>query len=383
MEPTGNGAQANEIRLAVVGCGHWGPNHIRAFLSLPGCRVMRAADPSAERRDHVARTHPGLAMSSDAAGLLGDPSIDAVVVATPASTHVELVRAALAAGKHVLCEKPLCLTSAEADELGDLARRRGLVLMTGHIFLFNGGIAKLRELVSGGELGRLHYATAVRTNLGPVRHDVNAAYDLAAHEVSIFNHLFDAVPERVAAAGRGCLSARNEDVVFLTLWYPGGLIASVTASWLSPKKVREITLVGDRRMATWNDLAAGPVSVYDKGLDRGQDSGRDSGQASVVDKSPAGEAAMLEPYYENFGEFQLVVREGDVTIPRVSPEEPLRRQARFFLEAVRRGDAGACDAGHAGDVIRVLEAVGESLRLGGAPVAVAAGAGAEARGAAA
>jgi predicted dehydrogenase len=332
-----------EIRLGVVGCGHWGPNHIRAFLSLPGSRVLRAADPGPERRAHVARAHPGVITSADLAPLLADPDVDAVVVATPAATHVEIVRAALLAGKHVLCEKPLCLAAADARDLTRLARDRGLVLMVGHVFLFNGGIGKLRDLVSGGELGRLHYATAVRTNLGPIRQDVNVAYDLAAHEVSIFNHLFDAVPERVAAVGRGCLSGRVEDVVFLTLWYPGGLLASVTASWLSPKKVREITIVGDRKMATWNDLAPGPVSIYDKG-------------------------AILEPYYENFGEFQLSVREGDVTIPRVSPEEPLRRQARYFVDAVRSGSADLCDGEKAVDVIRTLEAVSESIRLGGVPV---------------
>jgi predicted dehydrogenase len=349
-----NLAETEAIRLGVIGCGHWGPNHIRAFLSLPGALVVRAADPGADRREHVARTHPGIETSAEVAPLLADPSVDAVVIATPAATHFELVRAALHAGKHVLCEKPLCLDSREADELGLLARRRGLVLMTGHIFLFNGGILKLKELISAGELGRLLYATAVRTNLGPIRHDVNVAYDLAAHEVSIFHHLFDAAPLRVAAAGRGCLSPRNEDVAFLTLWYPDGLIASVTASWLSPKKVREITLVGDRKMATWNDLSAGPVSIYDKGADR-----------------LAGADDLPEPWYENFGEFQLAVREGDVTIPRVSPEEPLRRQARYFLEAVRRGDAGVCSADRAAAVVRVLEAVSESLRLDGAPVAVA------------
>lgn len=332
-----------EIRLGVVGCGHWGPNHIRAFLSLPGSLVRRAADPSADRRAHVARAHPGVLLSADAAPVLEDSQVDAVVVATPAATHFAIAEAALRAGKHVLCEKPLCLTSGEARELTRIARDLGLVLMVGHVFLFNGGIAKLHELVRGGDLGRLHYATAVRTNLGPIRQDVSAAWDLAAHEVSIFNHLFGGVPERVAAVGRGCLSDRNEDVVFLTLWYPGGLIASVTASWLSPKKIREITIVGDRKMATWNDLAPGPVSVYDKG-------------------------AMLEPWYENFGEFQLSVREGDVTVPRVSPEEPLRRQARFFLDAVRSGSAGFCGGEEALHVIRTLEAVSESIRLGGAPV---------------
>ncbi|MFN2377033.1 MAG: Gfo/Idh/MocA family protein [Candidatus Binatia bacterium] len=335
-----------DIVLGVVGCGHWGPNHIRAFLSLPGARVTRAVDPGAARREHMEKVHTGLKTSADLGPLLEDGNIHAVVVATPAASHYEIVRAALEAGKHVLCEKPLCLTSRECDDLDGLARRRSLVLMTGHIFLFNSGIVKLRELVTSGELGAIHYATAVRTNLGPIRQDVNVAFDLAAHEVSIFNYLFDAVPGRVAAVGRACLTDRTEDVVFATLWYPGGLIASVTASWLSPKKIREITLVGDLKMATWNDLATGPVAIHDQG-------------------------ARVEPYYENFGEFQLSVREGDVTIPRLSPEEPLRRQAQFFLDAVRSGSAGLCDGEKAWEVVRTLEAMSDSIRRDGAPVDIA------------
>lgn len=333
-----------DLAIGVVGCGHWGPNHIRAFRSLPGARVTHAVDASAARREHMERVHAGLRTSADLAPVLADDSVGAVVVATPASTHHGIVRAALEAGKHVLCEKPLCVGSAECRALGALARERGLVLMVGHVFLFNSGIEKLRELVAGGELGALHYATAVRTNLGPIRQDVNVAYDLVAHEVSIFRHLFDGLPERVTAVGRRCLTDRTEDVVFATLWYPGGVVANVTASWLSPKKVREITLVGDRKMATWNDLAPGPVAIHDQG-------------------------ALVEPYYENFGEFfQLSVREGDVTIPRVSPEEPLRRQAQSFLEAVRTGSAGICDAERAWEVVRTLEAMTESMQADGRPV---------------
>lgn len=338
-------AVEDDVVLGVVGCGHWGPNHVRAFVSLPGARVTRAVDPSAARREHLERVYSGVRTSADLAPLLEDESITAVVVATPAASHYEIATAALSAGKHVLCEKPLCLTSRECEALTALARRCRKVLMVGHVFLFNGGILKLRQLVADGELGRLYYATAVRTNLGPIRQDVNVAFDLAAHEVSIFNHVFDAIPERVSAVGRAYLTGKREDVVFATLWYPDGLIASVTASWLSPKKIREITFVGDRKMATWNDLASGPVSVYDQG-------------------------ALVEPYYENFGEFQLSVREGDVTIPRVSPEEPVRRQAQAFLDAVRSGTAGICSGERAGEVVRTLEAISESIRQDGNPITI-------------
>ena len=329
----------------MIGCGHWGPNHIRAFNSLPGARVVRAVDTDPARREHIGRVYPTVQTSLDLSAALDDETVSAVVVATPAATHYEITRAALSARKHVLCEKPLCLTSQQCQALGTLARRQGVILMVGHIFLFNSGILKIKELVAGGELGRLQYATAVRTNLGPVRQDVNAAYDLASHEVSIFNHLFDAVPERVSAVGRACLGGAVEDVVFLTMWYPHGLIANVTASWLSPKKVREITLVGDRKMVSWNDMAPDPVSIYDQG-------------------------APIEPYYENFGEFQLSGRKGDVTIPRLSSEEPLRTQAQFFIDAIQSGSATICGPERAWEVVRTLEAIDESIRQDGRPTPV-------------
>ena len=333
------------VTVAVVGCGHWGPNHIRAFSSLPGARVTRAVDPDASRREHIQRAYPAVLTSSDLEPALDDDAVSAVVVAAPAATHYEITSAALSARKHVLCEKPLCLTSQQCQALEALARRQGVILMVGHIFLFNSGILKIKELIAGGELGRLQYVTAVRTNLGPVRQDVNAAYDLASHEVSIFNHLFDGVPERVSAVGRACLGGAVEDVVFLTMWYPDGLIANVTASWLSPKKVREITLVGDRKMVVWNDMAADPVSIYDQG-------------------------APIEPYYENFGEFQLSGRKGDVTIPRLSSEEPLRSQAQFFIDAIKTGSASICGPECAWEVVRTLEAIDESIRQGGRPTPV-------------
>lgn len=339
---------APTFSLGLIGCGHWGPNHLRAFMSLPGVRVVWAADPDPARREHVARMYGHVRIAIDHRPILDDPSVDAVIIATSATSHFDLCTAAIQAGKHVLCEKPLCLRSTECLELVTAAKRRGVVLMVGHVFLFNGGILKLHELILQKALGRLYYASAIRTNLGPVRQDVNAAYDLASHEVSIFNFLFDSSPQTVSAVGRACLNTGIEDVVFITLRYPNDILISVTASWLNPKKVREITLVGEKKMVTWNDLAVGPVAIYDKGV-------------------------FLEPYYENFGEFQLAVRDGDVTIPRVSAEEPLRRQASFFIESLAKGSAGMCSGEAAWHVIRSLEAINESLAKGGSPVTLGPG----------
>ena len=334
------------LSLGLIGCGHWGPNHLRAFMSLPGVRMLWAADPDPARREHVARMYGHVQMAVDHRQVFDDPSVDAVVIATSAASHFDLCKAAIQAGKHVLCEKPLCLRAVECLELVNAAKRQGVVLMVGHVFLFNGGILKLHDLIRQDALGRLYYASAIRTNLGPVRQDINAAYDLASHELSIFNFLFDSSPQSVSAVGRACLNTGVEDVVFITLRYPMDILVSITVSWLNPKKVREITLVGEKKMVTWNDLATGPVAIYDRGI-------------------------IMEPYYDNFGEFQLAVRDGDVTIPRLSPEEPLRRQAGFFIESVAKGSAGICSGEHAWEVVRSLEAIEESLQKGGVPIALA------------
>jgi predicted dehydrogenase len=269
-----------------------------------------------------------------------------VVVATPAATHYEIVRAAIEAGKHVLCEKPLCITLEEGESLVKLAQQQRVVLMVGHVFLFNPGIRKLKEIVAAGGLGRLRYLVARRTNLGPIRTDVNAIWDLASHDVSIVNFLLDALPYEVSAVGQAFLQEGIEDLGFLTLHYPGEVVANIHVCWLDPKKVREITVVGEDRMACWNDLAVpGPLMIFDKGVVRSHD-------------------------YSDFGEFQLLAREGDVTIPRVIAEEPLRAQARAFLGALASGEVEAGDGRHALDVIRVLRAVARSVAMRGAPADV-------------
>lgn len=338
-------ASSQGLSLAVVGCGHWGPNHIRSFSALQGIRVAWAVDKSPQRRAHVSSLYERTSVTGDLDDVLGDPAVDAVVVATPTGSHYEIAIAAIQAGKHVLCEKPLGMTSAECEALVATAKSSGVVLMVGHVFLFNGGILKLKELMRFGDLGGIHYASAVRTNLGPIREDINAAYDLASHDVSIFNFLFDSSPISVSACGHAYLKPGIEDVVFITLTYPNDIIVAVEASWLNPKKVRQITLVGDKKMATWDDLSSMPVSIYDKGVAR-------------------------EPYYDSYGEFHLLTREGDVAIPRIQLDEPLKRQAKFFIDAIGHGSASVCSGEHGLAVVRVLEAIGESMRQGGAQVAL-------------
>jgi predicted dehydrogenase len=260
------------------------------------------------------------------------------VVAAPTQLHYAIVKDALLAGRHVLCEKPLCVEVNEAVELVELARRQRLILMVGHVFLFNPGIVRLKELVQAGEPGRIYYLRALRTNLGPVRRDVNSVFDLATHDISIFNYLLNAAPESVSATGGKFIQHKLEDVASISLHYPNNVLAHILVSWLDPKKLREIVVVGDKKMLTWDDLAPiGPIMIYDKGLD-------------------------CPPDYADYGQFQLLMREGDITIPRVKLEEPLKKQNQFFLQCIREARLPMNDGAFAVNVVRVLQAVTESLQ---------------------
>ncbi|MBM4442826.1 MAG: Gfo/Idh/MocA family oxidoreductase [Candidatus Rokubacteria bacterium] len=341
------GAGARRWKIGVIGCGEWGPNHVRNFSSLPDSEVVAVADLREERLARMAEDFPAIARYRDAGELLARPDLDAVVVATPAKTHFAVVRAVIEAGKHVLCEKPLCHTVEDSETLVKLAHERHRLLMVGHVFLFNRGIRKLKEIVADRSLGRIFYLVSRRTGLGPIRRDVSALWDLAAHDVSIANFLLDAMPHEVSAVGQAYLQEGIDDLSFLTLHYPGDVIANIQVSWIDPKKVREITVVGQDRMACWNELVSpGPVTVFDTGIVR------------------------APRQYVDYGEFQLLTREGDITIPRVVPEEPLRAQARAFLEALASGHVKDGDGRHAVDVTRVLDAATRSMAARGAPTEV-------------
>lgn len=303
-----------EIRIGIVGLGRWGPNHARVFGQLPGCRVTAVADGQASRRKAWEGRPGEIRVFAEGAALVRNPEVDAVVVATPTRTHGRLVRLALRNGKHVLCEKPLCTGVAEARILSALARESRRILMVGHVFLFNPGVQKVRQLLQGGVLGRLRSISAVRTNLGPVRQDVNAAWDLASHDVAIFNWLLEAEPLKIQAMGACFLQKGVEDVVNISMRYPGNVLATIQCSWLDPKKVRQMTLVGSKTMVTWDDLSLShPVMVHEK-------------------------KAEADPVPGDYGQFlRISLLEGDVHLPRVPPGEPLRLQAEAFLRACRTG----------------------------------------------
>jgi predicted dehydrogenase len=332
------------VGVGLVGCGRWGLNYLRAFSELEGCRVVAACDLSQERLAEAQRRSPGLLTVTNVVELLANPEVDVVVVATDATQHYELTRAALDAGKDCLVEKPLTTDVNDARHLRDLAAERNRLLMVGHVFRFNPGINYLQKVIGSGVLGQLEYLTFTRTNLGPIRSDVNVAWDLMTHDVSILLHFLNQTPLWLSAQGASFLSPRFEDVAFATLGFDGGVVANIRASWLDPRKVREITVVGSSKMAFFNDLdPQEPVRIFDKG-------------------------ALREPSYESFGEFKLVTRTGDVVSPAIAASEPLKNQCQHFLRSVLTRGPVLSDGSDGLRVVEVLAAINRSMAQRGAPV---------------
>jgi predicted dehydrogenase len=334
------------VRIGVIGFGQWGPNHVRNFNMIDGTEVVRVCDASDARLKAAQKLFRGVQVTKNAADITGASDIDAVVIATPTGSHYALVKAALEAGKDVLCEKPLARTSAECRELMELAAQRDRILMVGHVFVYNSGVLHLKVDLDRGELGRIYYMDAVRTNLGPVRTDVGAIFDLASHDISIFNFLLGAQPLEVSATGNCVLQKSVEDVGFLTLYYPGNVVCHAHISWLNPRKVRQLTIVGDHKMAVWDDMNnLEPIRYYDKGV--------------------------TADHYASFGEFHMILRDGQITIPKVKLSEPLMKQDAEFADCVRTRRMPASDARMGLAVVLAMEAALTSLMNRGQAAQVA------------
>lgn len=331
-------------RIGVIGCGQWGLNYVRVLDEMEGAELVAACDVSPDRLREVQRRVRGVATTTEVGSILGDDSIDAVVVATQASTHFDVVKAALEAGKDVLVEKPMTTDSRDALRLRDIARAEGRILMVGHIFLFNAAINAIQQQVCSGEIGDVQYLSFTRTNLGPIRSDVNVVWDLVTHDVSILLHLMHRSPTWISAQGGSYIYSGCQDVAFITLGFENGVTANIRASWLDPQKVREITVVGTRKMVVFNDLdLTGPIRIFDKGCIR-------------------------EPNYQSFGEFKLVTHSGDITIPAISVSEPLKNQVKHFLECVGTRRTPLTDANAGLRVVEIVEAINQSIMSNGVPV---------------
>jgi predicted dehydrogenase len=336
-------------RVAVVGLGYWGPNLVRALTSVPDAQVAALADVDVARaRAAAERLCPGARVVQDCRELLGDPGIDAVAIATPIHSHFTLASAFLAAGQHVFIEKPLARTAAECRTLIEVAKAHRRVLMVDHVFQYNAAVQRIKQYVDGGELGRLLYMCSQRVNLGRIQTDINALWSFAPHDVSIMNYWLGQEPVRVAARGFSYLTAGVEDVVFVVLDYPGGMRAHLHLSWLDPRKLRVMTLVGSRRMLVYDDVSAdAKIRLYDKGIVQ-------------FDEYLAAPAA--------FPEFQFRLRDGDVLTPPLVFPEPLQAACRHFIDCVHSGRSPLTDGETGLRVVRVLEAAEQSLKQDGAAV---------------
>ena len=336
-----------QIGIAVCGCGYWGINYVRVFHQSPEARIVAICDLEVDRLRQIGRQFPGVNLYSDVERVLRRPDVDAVVVCTPVTTHYALARRCLEAGKHVLIEKPITAQETEAEALIELAETKNLVLMVGHTFLYNAGVHKVKSYIEQGQIGRLYYLYSRRTNLGPIRHDVNALWDLAPHDISIFNFLLNSTPIWVSAVGGRVLQTACEDFGFISLGYENDVVGHIHVSWTDPNKVREVVVVGSDQRIVFDDVkTTEQVRVYEKGV------------------------TLPEVTVPSYGEYRFLIRDGDIISPKVEVSEPLKNQCRHFLESVVQGSRPLTDGWAGLQVVGVMKAVDRSVKLNGAPVLV-------------
>lgn len=324
------------VRVGIIGAGYWGPNLIRNFNEIEGADLQMVCDLRQERLDHIQSRYPHVKVSRNYRDLL-DLGVDAVVIATPVSTHYPLTMEFLNAGVHVLVEKPMASCSREAAEMAETAKRQGLVLMVGHTFIYNPAVAALKEIIASGEIGKVYYINCTRVNLGLYQPDVNVVWDLAPHDVSILQYILGEHP--VAASARGGMFVRPGvyDVAYLTLYFSGSIMADLRVSWLDPCKIRSITIVGSKKMIVYDDIEpVNKIKIYDKGVD-------------------------VQPYTDTFEEFHMAYRYGEEVPYPLNWQEPLKLECLHFLDCIQNGKTPLTN-GHEGlGVVQVLEAAQRSL----------------------
>jgi len=335
------------ISVGVVGCGYWGPNLIRNFRSLPDCVMKSMCDVSVDRLKHLSNLYPGVAAETSYDTLLNDPSLDAIAVATSVRFHYSMAKASLLAGKHTFIEKPMAASVAECEELIDIAKSKGLILMVGHTFLYSPAIRKIKEIIANRDIGDIRYISARRLNLGLFQKDINVAWDLAPHDLSIILHIMGEMPHSLNCRGEAHITPGIEDVTMMSLHFSEQRSAIVQSSWLDPRKVREMTIVGSERMIVYDDVAAQEkIKIYD-----------------VRVKRP--------PHYDTFGEFHYAYHYGDIYSPFVKQDEPLKTETQHFIDCIRDGTTPVTSGQKGLDVVRILEASSQSLKQDGAPINLA------------
>ena len=326
------------IKVGVIGHGYWGPNLVRNFMSASGSVVTAVCDQRDERLTQLRKLYPTLTTLTDSSELINDPTIDAIVIATPVSTHFELALAALKAGKHVLVEKPIASNSNQAKTLIDEAAKRRLTLMVDHTFVYTDAVRKMRELISSGALGEIYYYDAVRVNLGLFQHDVNVIWDLAIHDLSIMDYVLPYKPIAIAATGISHVPGQPENVAYITLFFAHTQIAHVHVNWLTPVKVRHTLIGGSEKMILYDDLEpSDKLKVYDKGI--------------TVTPGPEDVYKLLVSY-----------RSGDMWAPRLDNTEALQTEASHFIDCVESGRVPETDGLAGLRMVHMIEGAEKSLR---------------------
>ena len=326
------------IRVGVIGYGYWGPNLVRNFMAAQGSAVTRVCDLRKERLSSLGKQYPALKTGTDSSDLINDPQVDAVVIATPVSSHFELAMSALKAGKHVLVEKPLAARSDQARKLVDEAAARNLVLLVDHTFVYTDAVRKIRELISSGQLGEIYYYDAVRVNLGLFQHDVNVIWDLAIHDLSIIDYVLPSKPVAVCATGISHVPGQPENVAYITLFFSSTQIAHVHVNWLTPVKVRHTLIGGSEKMILFDDLEPSEkLKVYDKGID--------------VTPGPEDVYKMLVSY-----------RLGDMWAPQLDNTEALQTEALHFIDCIEHNKQPETDGSAGLRMVKMIEAAETSLR---------------------
>jgi len=338
-----------QIKVGVVGCGYWGPNLIRNFRSLPGCNLKMMCDVSQERLQHLKSLYPEVEGETDYNHMLNGAGLDAVVIATSVRHHYPMAKAALLAGKHTFIEKPMAASAQECEELVEIAEQKGLVLMVGHTFLYSPAVRKIKEIVEWGDLGEIRYICARRLNLGLFQKDINVAWDLAPHDISIILHIMEEPPLSVNCRGSAHVTPGVEDVTAMCLNFRNNRSAIIHSSWLDPRKTREMTIVGSKRMIVYDDVAQiEKIKIYDARVER-------------------------PPHYDTFGEFHYAYHYGDMYVPYIKQEEPLKSECQHFLDCIREGISPLTNGKQGLELVRILEASSLSLKQGGAQVVLPAG----------
>jgi len=332
------------VTVGVIGCGYWGPLLVRNFKSLPDCQLKAVCDVNAARLKHIRTLYPDVEGMTDPQQFVNGCGLDAVVIATPVKDHYALAKTSLLAGKHTFIEKPMASSSAECEELIEIAQRNGLVLMLDHTFLYSAPVQKIAEIVQAGDLGDIRNINCRRLNLGLFQKDINVAWDLAPHDISIILYILEEFPTAINCQGNAHITPGVEDVTNMSLSFPHKRFVTIQSSWLEPRKIREMTIVGTRRMIVYDDLRTREkIRIYDMRVER-------------------------PPHYDTFAEFQYSYHYGDSYIPHIQQEEPLKLACQHFIDCIETNCQPLTGGLQGLEMIRILEAATASLKMNGAPV---------------